>query len=478
MTLRLCCTKTDLLKWIRDPTKAAGGQFKGGLSGLINYYVSFILKVTPNVTVQAERFSFDGQQHRKGHAGCLRRLQQNQSDLIATESLYPTIGENVTNGPVIYADKTAFLSSYSNELLLRNADIMQSFGAFSVTVWFMTILSTLLIMLMISYSKVLTQSQKMAIRKQAKQKRLFEQQEIKTEGLRSNSAPVKMTKKKKNRHGNHLVRSLGLSYYSFIKRSTRRTSCSSLSVATLTLMLIILSFYVSFFFIAIVKTEKVVMTKPPTIESYEDIINSYPDKKTAFILNLNSHLPFAEADEGSREWRIWQDARRAGLNRTLVRDLAVELFVKSEIIYIAPSLYVKYMACAYCRLRNQLELTPIPMAKSDESAKENIFVFLLSGHLPSAIAARFKQVFGRLLPSGFMPSALSQAIHVKRLTYEDNDVCLSNVVRFPDQYFSGISLNQCKKLLITFVIFSATSFIMLLVEIQFGRTYSGLRVIM
>ena len=101
--------------------------------------------------------------------------------------------------------------------------------------------------------------------------------------------------------------------------------------------------------------------------------------------------------------------------------------------------------------------------------KKNIFVFLLSSHLPSASTARFKHVFGRLQPSGFFFSALSESFRFKRTTFKDYDVCLSNMIRFPDQHFSGISLNQCEKLMMTVVFLSVTSLITLLVEIPFKR---------
>ena len=392
------------------------------------------------------------------------RLQQNQSDLIATEFLYPTIGENLTNGPAFYADKTAFLSSYSDQFPKRYADVMQSFDAFSVNVWIMIMISALFMLLMISCSKVLAKSQRIAIKMLAKQKVRLEQHDT------GNVWRGPFVSRKMN-IGNQLVSMLFVFFNSLIKRSFTRTSRSSLSVATLTIMLLIMSFYVSFFFLAIVKTDKVVMTKPATIESYDDIINSYPGKRAVFFENLKSHLPFMNAAAGSKEGRIWQNAKRMGLKNALSNNFAQDLdpFARSEIIYIAPEVYMKSIACGYCRLRKQLDLTTIPMVKSDESAKENIYVFLLSGHLTSAVAARFRKVFGRLLTSGFRDSSLSQSIRIQRMTFQDFYVCLSNVVRFPDQDFSGISLKQCNTLIMTVSILCAASCIILMVERFFAE---------
>ena len=237
-------------------------------------------------------------------------------------------------------------------------------------------------------------------------------------------------------------------------------------------MLIILNFYVIFYFNAIVKTDKVVMTKPPTIESYDDIINSYPGKRPAFFQNLDTHVSFSKAYAGSKEGRIWQNAKRTGLNKSLISDFYRDTtsFGRSDIIYFAPGKYVKYIACFYCALRKQLESPNTPMGKSDDSAQEKIFVFLLSGHLPSSIASRVMQVFGRLLPSGFADSILAQAYMQQGTTFEDFYLCLSNVVRFPDQDFSGINMTQCNKLMLTVIILSAVSFIILLMEILFRRT--------
>ena len=476
MTLRLCYTKTDALFWTANAEKAAGGEFTGRLpdphpSPVSNQYVSLLLMITPNLTVQSEENFVNVEHQRKGHAGCLGRLQQNQSDLIATESLYPTIGQNLTNGPVVNGDKTAFLSAYSNEFPLRYADIMQSFDAFSAIVWFMIILSALFIMLMISCSNVFWKSQRKAIKKCAKQKRLLEERNrVDMKNLRGISAPSIMTYKTEKK-SKLLVRSLMLLYYSLIKRSFTRASRSSLFVATLTLMLLILSFYVSFFFMAIVKTDKVVMIPPPTIQSYDDIINSHPRMRLAFFENIDSHLPFMKADAGSKEARIWQNVMRAGMNKTFVRDYlsTVAPFSKSEVIYFAQSSYIKFIASFYCKIRKQLEMKTIPMGQSDESATENIFVFVLSRHLSSATTARVMQVYGRLLPSGFANGVLAQAHRDKGTTNEDFDVCLSNVIRFPDQQFSGISLNQCRKLIMTVVALSVISSIVCLLEVVSGR---------
>ena len=296
MTLRLCYTRTNLLRWNPDPKKATGGRFNGGLSGLVNEYVSLLLKVTSNVTVHSEDFAFEEQDQGKRYAGCLGRLQQNQSDLIATETLYPTIGEKMTTGPVIYADKMAFLSSYSDVFPRQFADIMQSFTALSTTVWYLIITTALLILLMISISKALTKSQRAAMKKWAKHKRMWKQRyKQKRKILRSISAPAKMTSKSKKQGKNILCL---LFYNGLIKRSTKRTNRSSLSVATLILMLIILSFYVSFFFIAIVKTKKVVVTKPPTIDSYDDIINSYPGKENHIFIRPQLTLTVHACENG------------------------------------------------------------------------------------------------------------------------------------------------------------------------------------
>ena len=426
--------------------------------------------ITPNVTVQSDDI-FASVEHQNGRylTGCFGLLQQNQSDLIATESLYPTIGQNLTNGPVLHADKMAFLSMYKDQFPVRYADIMQSFHAFSAKVWIMIMLSAMFMMFMISCSNFLAKSQRTAMRKWAEQKRWLAQQD-KGNAWRGPFASRKMTAK--HRFGEQLANMLVSLFNSSIKRSFTRTNRNSLSVATLTLMLIIMSFYVSFFFRAIVKTEKVTRTKPPTIETYDDILQSYPAKWPAFFRNLNSHLPFTKADAGSKEWKIWQNAKRTGLNKSLISDVFSDKtsFARSDIIYFAPGNYISFISCYYCNLRKQLELKTIPMGKSDDSAKENLFIFLLSGHLQSAIAARLMQVFGRLLPAGFAQYLLGEAYHDNWTTFEDFDVCLSNVIRFPDQKISGISLDQCMKLIVTVICMSVSSGIILVIEFLFRRT--------
>ena len=468
MSLRLCYTKTAMLYWVPDLNHPDGGEFYGALWAIAHEYARLIRMVIPNVTVQSDENFASVEYQRKGYlTGCFGRLQQNQSDLIATESLFPTIGQNLTNGPVVHADKMAFLSMYNNTFPLKNADIMQSFSAFSVNVWIMILLSSLFMLLMISASNTLAKSQRTTITTRAKFKRWLEQQ-YQEKILNGLPATGNLTTEK--RIGKHMIDELVLLYNRLIQRSTEGTNHSSLSVATLTLMLLITSFYVTFYFMAIVKTDKVTMTKPSTIESYNDIIKSYPGKWPAFLLNVNSHLPFAQAEVGSKEWRIWQNAKRTGLNKSLISDFYSEdtSLGSTDMIYFAPGEYVKSAACFYCRMRDS-GLTAIPMGKSDDSAKENIFVFLLSGHLPSAIAARIMQVVGRLLPSGFLTGQLAMAHREFLITYEDLYVCLSNVVRYPDQNFSGISLDQCNKLIVTVISMYVSSGIMLLIEFLFKR---------
>ena len=470
MSLRLC--HTDRLQWIPDLRKAAGGSFAGHQSDIADSYVKLLLTITPNITVQSEgMFANIGQE--EGNAGCLGSLQHNQSDLIASESLYPTMGHNLTNGPVSHADKTAFLSVYWNEFSVRHTDVMQSFCSFSTTVWFMIILSSIFIMLMISCSKALAKNHRTLIKNWEKQKRLSKRQnKDKRKILRTISAPAKMTIKTEKQD---TLCWLVLLYYIVINRSTRRTNPSSLSAATLTLMLIFMSFNVASFFMAIVKTDKVTLTTtmPPTIESYDDIINSYPNKKVVFFEEFHSHLPFMKAKAGSKMGKIWQNAKHVGLNNSFSTSPRQDLqsFMRSEVIFVAPGRYIAAIASSYCKLRKQLDLTAIPMRRSDESAKQNIYVFVLSAHLLHATAARVMQVFGRLLPSGFSQYTLAEASRNQGTTHEDFDMCLSNVVWFPVQHLSRIviSLNDCNRLLMTIIILSVPSFVILLIELLFDR---------
>ena len=197
MSLRLCYTKTAFLLWVPDSGQPAGGEFGGGISDIANSFLKLLLMITKNVTVQSDENFAYVEHEEKRYAGCMGRLQQNQSDLIATESLYPAFGHNLTTGPVIYSDKMAFFSYYSNLFPRKHADIMQSFDAFTVTLWIMIILSTLLMMFMITSSQVLARNQRIAIKKWAKQKRWLIQRILDNkEVLRGVSAPGSMTEEK------------------------------------------------------------------------------------------------------------------------------------------------------------------------------------------------------------------------------------------------------------------------------------------
>ena len=96
------------------------------------------------------------------------------------------------------------------------------------------------------------------------------------EVMRIASAPGTITTKKR-RQRKQLISKLQILYNDLIQRCIEQTSRSSLTAATLTLKHIIINLYVIVYFNAIVKTDKVVMTKPPSIESYDGIINSYTD---------------------------------------------------------------------------------------------------------------------------------------------------------------------------------------------------------
>ena len=59
---------------------------------------------------------------------------------------------------------------YSNQFPEKHADVMQSFDAFTFTVWIMIIVSAISMMLLISSSQVLAMSQRITIRKWTTQK--------------------------------------------------------------------------------------------------------------------------------------------------------------------------------------------------------------------------------------------------------------------------------------------------------------------
>ena len=137
MSLRACIMIVKNFLEVTDD-----GEFTGLFGPVWNSFFPSVRSTFPNMSIS----------HETTYAGCLERLQKNESDVMATTTVFPIVQPGLRQGTVTQTFKTVMLSAYNNTVDQSSTSVMDAFDALTPSVWSLTAFTAALITVLVMVS--------------------------------------------------------------------------------------------------------------------------------------------------------------------------------------------------------------------------------------------------------------------------------------------------------------------------------------
>lgn len=221
------------------------------------------------------------------------------------------------------------------------------------------------------------------------------------------------------------------------------------------LLLNVLALFSALFLTSMIKTQMIVEQRPPTFDSYQDLIDQ--NITPLWISSINDQTPFSNARPGSKERQIWDQAVERGIDRSL---LSLKMNDWDVMRYLEPFLdLIKQRKAASLSNRRTTEagqsnacaglytynknVNVSAYSKADPDAKQYLRALPVSSRIsPTRRKAIRKAILcavegGALqaLQGSFKFYAFSNEGHVSEV-----EECMSNQVRLPEHGHTPVPL--------------------------------------
>lgn len=222
---------------------------------------------------------------------------------------------------------------------------------------------------------------------------------------------------------------------------------NSIAIAAFSFFALFTSFYLRFFYSSLINTSAVVIDKPDTIESYDDVVAS--SMRPVWILSADQSPEFSGASIGSSAYRIWQKACKMGINDSILAYPDWKQVIRGNAVWFAPSLYAYGIMTRACALNRDHRIAPrYPLRRSDASAREVLFSHMRSGFMDQRTSSRVDRAYRQVFEAGLTEMLISQLHHYFKTTAQESQTCQSNQLIYPDQDVPAITLTHCKTLIL------------------------------
>jgi len=226
-------------------------------------------------------------------SGCHLSLHENSSDIFLKPTPYPVGVDSIEVIDIIDQSRIEFITGYSSDNSIKDGDVLESFRSFPVLIW------TMIIMTILSLYTAMTFSRKIHL------------------------------KLKRKRRSESSMFSKIISQFMFQDFFYK---LPSKSIFQLSFMLTIFSFMIHILYNSVVKTDLVIVRKPYTLYSFQDII----DNKSIIIHFFNEIEPlmrdsslgtidrrFYDAIE-YRTWKYYDKAYRERMKNEIPYSKAIK----------------------------------------------------------------------------------------------------------------------------------------------------------
>ena len=281
LPLRICYLKNECM--LDEECRYQGGaKIKKGMNEVLKS-IFYVFNATFIPKTDKIRSVWDDPQDKLDP--CLKSLQRNESDIVFLPYSMPVILENTTIGAVTYESKLGLISAYTFESHDFKPAILGTFGSFSLDVCVFILHFLLFLYGLLASVRILEQK-------------------------RSGS-------KTKVLHSLSWIPELIFSF--FVKQFHSSPGNASFSKAIITCCLLGFSFYVTYFYSSMIKTDMVTVKTPHVIASYQDIIDD-PDVKPYIMHILDEYQSFKFAPAGSAKRKIWERIVKNGLDKYILES--------------------------------------------------------------------------------------------------------------------------------------------------------------
>ena len=391
---------------------------------------------------------------------CILSLERNESDAIFFPYTIPLIRSNIKTGPVFFSDKIQIFSTYKVEKENPNPGILDTFDAFSVDALalilnFFVILAVLIFLTYILERKSLSR------------------------GIRINGHRFKL------RFVPWFI------FRFFVKQYPSLPGNMTALKALLTCCLLTFSYFVTFFYSSMIKTDMVTVKAPRVIASYQDILDD-PSIRPYIRHTFDEYISFKHAEEGSIKKKIWERVLKMGVNRLVYNDDSLDSnedgvpdtdfwnpenpFMHSKAVlmfYASPVDIVKYSSALYFKsLKNRKGLyvsDPMESAKVSASVINRMTAEVVSlkyeGRMRRFFEGRFFTKF--LQNSGLlMVEVLDFFVDVTGLGKDisDADEYMNEKVVLPEPVLVKPNISYYKFLFISYLVSCVIQIIVFLIE--------------
>ena len=432
MSLRMCVVTFEHSFELSEDE----GNFKGFFAPMYAFLVDSVRLFFPNTTFESAIKLGDMDPVTMLFDGCLGRLQRNESDAMLQVVPFPVLGNGLMHGKTGVASKIVMWSMYNTTAVPSHTDVMDAFNSFSSQLWSLTILTAVILTVIVFKtfrSKLLCLPRSKRTKKHA----------------------IRLTRKQRTRRCMH--QALVVATANILKQhSSYRFRGKLLCGKVILFLFAVFSFLIMFYFSSMIKTEMVVQQRPETISSYVELL-AKPNIKPVWTKQLNTHWDFMNANKNTPAGRIWERAKRIGLDSCFL-DKGGEVpqmnrqLGRQETVWFSPSYLIGLSVtntCAFYRMEG-LFLDVNSWYRSDENAPEKLDVIMQSAllhpdsvkKLNHIIQAEFeyhmKYEILRRMEFSFFPDTGSKSL----------SDCVANRIIYPDHEIRSVHWQHFIRLLV------------------------------
>ena len=219
---------------------------------------------------------------------CLLSVERNESDAILFPNTMPVIMNNIKTGPVVFSDKIGIASTYKFESV-SSPEVFATFDAFGIDALTLILNFLVIMAVLICLTYILERKSPRCL-------------------VRINGRRFKL------RFVSWFI------FRFFVKQYPLFPGNITALKALLTCCLLLFSYYVTFFYTSMIKTDMVTVKTPRVIASYQDILDD-PQIEPYIWRAFDEYKSFKVARAGSRKKNIWKRILKMGVNKLVVADL-------------------------------------------------------------------------------------------------------------------------------------------------------------
>ena len=377
---------------------------------------------------------------------CLWSIERNESDVVFLPYNMPVIMNNIKTGPVLFSDKIAILSTYKVENDDRHPRILDTFASFGVDALalILNLLAFLAVLICLTY--------------------ILERKSL-SRGIRINSRRFKL------RFVPWFI------FRFFVKQFPSFPGNMTALKVLLTCCLLTFSYFVTFFYTSMIKTDMVTVKAPKVIASYQDILDG-PKIKPYICYGFDEYTSFKYAKEGSLKRKIWERILKMGVKKLVShRGIGKLLYLNS------PFMNSKAVVMAYVSLLDvgkywislyfwEKKTRGLYVSDATESAKLSASV--INRMTTDTVSHKYQVRMRRFFQGHFYPKFLQnlglelEEFYAGRLGMakhiSDIDEYISERVVLPSPVPVKPNINYFMPLFISYLILCFIQFIVFLVE--------------